>query len=275
MGVSPGPWSTECPAQPAASARPVRPSPSAPRCSSAQGADTRAPNGIRAWVQPTVRRPAPSRRPSRMPGGEAIPTSASTRTTTTGLTPLPGRRAVSQLLLALGSPRIRHHWAHQLAPSISEPGEASEASRQASAAKHDSPHSRPISTASDVQDAGAETPVSRPAARSRIRSSEASDGLTERRRSYGGAVSALASSSATAQSSQGPPRGGGTTPLQGPGLVRSGTEGGPARAPVSYVRRKELSGFWLLVLSGAERGRRVPRSGVDAGVYAGGEPVGR
>ena len=128
-----------------------------------------------------------------MPGGEAIPTSASTRTTTTGLTPLPGRRAVSQLLLALGSPRIRHHWAHQLAPSISEPGEASEASRQASAAKHDSPHSRPISTASDVQDAGAETPVSRPAARSRIRSSEASDGLTERRRSYGGAASAPAS----------------------------------------------------------------------------------
>ena len=136
MGVSPRPWSTECPptGRIRSPRRPVRPSPSAPRCSSARRVPTPRRPTAAEQVQPTVRRPAPSRRPARMPGGEAIPTSASTRTTRTRLTAPPGRRAVSQLSLALALRGIRHHWAHQLAPSISEPGEASQ---QASAAKHD------------------------------------------------------------------------------------------------------------------------------------------
>ena len=81
------------------------------------------------------RSPAPSRRPARMPGGAAVPIGACARTTTTGLTPLQGRRSVSQLSRTLALRGIRHHWAHQLAPSISEPGEASQ---QRERSEHDS-----------------------------------------------------------------------------------------------------------------------------------------
>ena len=166
-----------------------------------------------------------------MPAGDAAPIGGTTRTTTTGLTPLRGRRSDSQSLPALGSPRDCPHSAQQLAPSTSA-SPAKPTNRRAQRSTTDPPPpSRLISAASDGLTAGAETPVIRPASSRRHRSSGAARrGSTERCRSYGGAASDPASNPATAQSSLGAPRRGGTTPLQGPGQFRSGTEGGPALA---------------------------------------------
>ena len=207
-------------AQPAASARPVRPSPSAPRCSSAQGADTRAPIRRRA-LDAAHRPPVRDRLAQTRPGcqaGEASPILVPAARTTTHPVDM-GPRGGAQSL------SCRVHWLLEdspalgaaARPAVRERQRAGEASQpNASVAKHDSPHSRPISTASSRarcrrRDARewAISPQSHPLIR------VLSDGSTERRRRYGGAVSDPASSSASAQSSLGAPSRGGHHPAPG------------------------------------------------------------
>ena len=142
---------------------------------------------------------------------------------------------------------------------ISEPGEASQ---QASAAKHDRSasakpaHQRRIRRA-HCRRRDARDPASIQPSPSLIRccatgSTERSARTAARPRPPRRTLQRLPRRTLQRlRHPRGPLEGGGTTPLQGPGLVRSGTEGGPARAGVSLqmgpIRREAIAqwGIWL------------------------------
>ena len=237
---------------PAASAPPVR-SPRLPFTVSASvrrgsGCDTKAPNGIGAWMQPTGRRPGTLAQRGPDAGRSSHPDRCQHTNYTHPLDIAFGRRCrLSVLSLAPALRGIRQLKPAPISePPASQPTARALASTTARIAGPSAPHQTlRRCRRRDVR----ESAISQqsPSAHRRCRATGVTGAKrTLRRRGLGPRVEPC-----NCSASPGAPRTGGTTPLQGTGQLGSGTEGGPALASASAMAVKRVERFWLLGLSGA------------------------